>query len=206
MKKKFHIAGIKKILLTWHKHADLLDTPDPARALYGPPPKTAAGERGRGLVDFFKQVSLFEDLTQGDRRRLARILHERTYRDGEYIYEEGTPGTAMYIVRDGVVEIVMRRKRNGEEVPLVLLEPPASLEEWAALGAEVVRLTSARARGPVSLVAIGHSDLDGLGRDFPLLANKILKRLAQLIALRLRMVLEAEYSNEERSLNSEPPQ
>ena len=60
MKEKFHIAGIKKILLTWHKHADLLDTADPARALYGPPPKTAAGERGWGLVDFFKQVSLFE--------------------------------------------------------------------------------------------------------------------------------------------------
>jgi hypothetical protein len=34
MKEKFHIAGIKKILLTWHKHADLLDTPDPAHALY----------------------------------------------------------------------------------------------------------------------------------------------------------------------------
>jgi CRP-like cAMP-binding protein len=205
MKEKFHIAGIKKILLTWHKHADLLDTPDPTRALYGPPPETAARERGRGLVDFFKQVSLFEDLSQADLRRLARIVHERTYRDGEYIFEEGTPGTALYIVRGGVVEIV-RRRRNGEEVPLATLEPPASLEEWAALGAEVVRLTSARARGPVSLVAIGHSDLEALGRNFPLLANKILKRLAQLIALRLRMVFEAEYFNEERSLNTEPPQ
>jgi hypothetical protein len=65
MKEKFHIAGIKKILLTWHKHADLLDTRDPGRALYGLPPTTAAGERGRGLVDFFKQVFFFEDLTPG---------------------------------------------------------------------------------------------------------------------------------------------
>ena len=94
MNEKSRIAGIKRILLTWHKHADLLDAPDPARALYGPPPKTAAGERRRSLVDFFKQVSLFEDLTQADLRRLARIVHERTYRDGEYIFEEGKPGTA----------------------------------------------------------------------------------------------------------------
>jgi hypothetical protein len=205
MKEKFYIAGIKKILLKWHKHADLSDTPDPARALYGPPPKTAEGGRGRGLVDFFKQVSLFEDLSQADLRRLARIVHERTYRDGEYIFEEGTPGTALYIVRGGVVEIV-RRRRNGEEVPLATLEPPASLEEWAALGAEVVRLTSARARGPVSLVAIGHSDLEALGRNFPLLANKILKKLAHIIAMRLQMVLEAEYFNEEGSVNGDPPQ
>jgi CRP/FNR family transcriptional regulator, cyclic AMP receptor protein len=205
MKEKFHIAGVKKILLTWHKHADVSDSPASARALYGPPPETAAGARGRGLVDFFKQVSLFEGLSQGDLRQLARILHERTYRDGEYIYEEGKPGTAMYIVRGGVVEIV-RRKRNGEEVPLVTLEPPATLEELPVVGADVVHWTSARARGPVSLVAIGRPDLDALGRNFPLLANKILKRLARIMAMRLQMLLEAEYFNEERSLNSAPPQ
>ena len=205
MKEKYHIAGIKKILLKWHKYADLLDNPDPARALYGPPPKTAAGKRGLGLVDFFKQVSLFEDLTQGDLRQLARVLHERTYRDGEYIYEEGKPGMAMYIVRGGVVEIV-RRRRNEEEVPLVSLEPPATLEELAVVGADVVHWTSGLARGPVSLVAIGRSDLDDLGHNFPLLANKILKKLAHIIAMRLQIVLEAEYFNEERSLNSAPPQ
>ena len=205
MKEKFHIAGIKKILLKWHEHADSLSTPDPARALYGPPPKTATGERGRDLVEFFKQVSLFEDLTRGDLRQLARILHERTYRDGEYIFEEGKPGTAMYIVRGGVVEIV-RRKRNGEEVPLVTLEPPATLEELAVVGADVVHWTSGRARGPVSLVAIGRPDLDALGRNFPLLANKILKKLAHIIAMRLQIVVEAEYFNEERSLNSAPAQ
>jgi len=202
--KKFHIAGIKKILLTWHKHADSLDTPA-AQALYGPCRKTTTGGRGRSLVDFFKQVSLFEDLSQGDLRRLARILHERTYRDGEYIFEEGKPGTAMYIVRGGVVEIV-RRRRNGEEVPLVTLEPPATLEDLAVVGADVVHWTSGRARGPVSLVAIGRPDLDSLGRNFPLLANKILKKLAQIIAMRLQMVIVAEYFNEERSLDSEPPQ
>lgn len=206
MKKKSHVAGVKEILLKWHKHADLLDTPDPARALYGPPPETAARERGRDLVDFFKQVPLFEDLSQGDLRRLARILHKRTYRDGEYIFEEGKPGTAMYIVRGGVVEIV-RRRRNGEEVALVTLEPPAALvEELAAVGEDVVHWTSARARGPVSLVAIGRPDLDALGRNFPLLANKILKKLAYIIAMRLQMVLEAEYFNEERSPNNDPPQ
>ena len=205
MKEKFHLPGLKKILFTWHKHADLLDTPDPARALYGPPPETAAGGRGRSLVDFFKQVSIFEDLTQGDLRQLARILHERTYRDGEYIFEEGKPGTAMYLVRGGVVEIV-RRGQNGEEVPLVTLEPPASLEELAAVGADVVHWTSGRASGPVSLVAIGRPDLDALGRNFPLLANKILKKLAHIIAMRLQMLLEAAYFNEERSQNSDPPQ
>jgi hypothetical protein len=78
-----------------------------------------------------------------------------------------------------------------------MLEPPASFEELAAVGAEVVRWTSARARGPVSLVAIGYSDLDALSHSFPLAANRVLKKLAQVIALRAQTFLEAEYFNEE---------
>jgi hypothetical protein len=51
-------------------------------------------------------------------------------------------------------------------------------------------------------VAIGRPDLDDLGRNFPLLANKILKNLAHIIAVRLEMVLEAEYFNEEKEPES----
>ena len=79
----------------------------------------------------------------------------------------------------------------------MLLEPPASFEELAAMGADVVRWISARARGPVSLVAFGRSDMDALSRNFPVLANKILAKLAQIIAMRTQMLLETGYFNEE---------
>jgi hypothetical protein len=68
--------------------------------------------------------------------------------------------------------------------------------------AEVLLRPSSISRGPVSLVAIGRPDLDDLGRNFPLLANKILKNLAHIIAVRLEMVLEAEYFNEEKEPES----
>ena len=196
MKKKFNLVGIKKMLLPRHKEGDLLDTSGPAQALFGPPPERPADGKSRELVDFLKKVAIFKDFQQGDLKRLARIVHERNYRDGEVIYEQGQPGAALYLVRDGVVEIVVR-KRNGEEVPLMLLEPSASLEEWAATGAEMVRLTSARARGPASLVAIGHSDMEALIRNFPTLASKILMKVAQVMAMRIHTFLEAEYFNEE---------
>ena len=199
-----HLIGIKKLLLPRPKVLDLIKTSGPEKALFGPTPETAAGERGPDLVGFLKQVPLFEGLTLGELKRLARIVHERAYRDGEIIYEQGTPGAALYLLRGGIVEIV-RRKRNGEEVPLVMLEPPASFEELAAVGAEVVHWASVRAHGQVSLVAIGRSDLDDLSRNFPALANKILMRLAQIIAVQLETLLEAEYFNEERSENSDSP-
>ncbi len=191
-----HLIGIKKLLLPRPKVLNLMKTSGPAQALFGPPAERPADGKSRDLVDFLKNVDIFKDFQQGDLKRLARIVHERNYRDGEVIYEQGQPGAALYLIRDGVVEIVVR-KRNGEEVPLMLLEPAASLEEWAAMGAEVVRLTSARARGPVSLVAIGHSDLEALSRNFPTLASKILMKLAQVMAMRIHTFLEAAYFNEE---------
>ena len=63
---------------------------------------------GPSLVEFLRQVSLFEDLGRRDLGRLARILHERHYADGEYICEEGRPGAALFVVRRGVVEVVRR--------------------------------------------------------------------------------------------------
>jgi CRP-like cAMP-binding protein len=193
MQKKSY-PGLKKILFPLQKARDFLDTSGPGRVMFGPALETAGG-RGQDLVDFLKHASLFTDLAHGDLRQLARIVHERVYQDGEIIFEQGTPGAALYLLRGGTVEIV-RKTRNGEEIPLAMLEPPASFEELAAVGVKVVHWASARARGPVTLVAIGRSDLDALSSNFPRLAIKILGKLGQIIAVQLQMLLEAEHFNE----------
>jgi hypothetical protein len=61
------------------------------------------------------------------------------------------------------------------------------------MGTESARWFSARARGPVSLLALGKSDLDALSANFPLLANKVFMRLAGIMAIRLQMLLDAQY-------------
>jgi CRP/FNR family cyclic AMP-dependent transcriptional regulator len=196
LKTRVNLPGIKKLLLRRPADTHSLDgSAVPARALFGPPPVTAAAESPRSLVDFLKQVTLFEDLGRWDRRRLARIVHERQYRDGEYISEEGKPGAVLFVLRRGLVDIV-RRGNNGKEVPLATLEPPASFEESAAMGTRSIRWFSARARGPVSLLALGRSDLDALSVNFPLVANKVLMRLADIMAIRLQMLLDAQYLEE----------
>jgi CRP-like cAMP-binding protein len=168
---------------------DLTGTGGPTRALFGFLPSTSAKESDQDLAGFLKRVHLFEDLGVGDLRRLARLVHERSYRDGEYIFEQGKPGAAMFVIRTGAVEILMQG-HNGEEVQLAMLEPPASLGESEVMGAEVMRFWSARARGPVSIVAVGRSDLEAISQNFPLLANKVLAKLAEINALRLQMLVE----------------
>lgn len=186
---KLTLPGIKELLLPSRATRGLADMAAIwARALFQAPDNAMTPRRS--LVEFLAQVSLFEDLGRRDLARVARIVHERDYSDGEYICEAGKPGAALFVVRRGLVEVV--RHAGGEEAPLALLEPPASFEESAALGTGVIRWFSVRARGPVSLLALGKSDLDALILNFPVLANKILFRLAGIMAARLQMLIDAE--------------
>jgi CRP-like cAMP-binding protein len=195
LKTKLTFPGLRKLLLPRRPNSNSTDTAAMrARALFVTPESAMTTER-RSLVEFLGRVSLFEDLGRRDLVRLTRIVHERDYADGEYICEQGRPGAALFIVRRGVIEVV-RRDAGGQEVPLALLEPPASFEEQAAIGTGVIRWFSVRARGPVSLLALGKSDLDALIVNFPVLANKVLVRLAGIIAMRLHMLIDSEIVGE----------
>jgi CRP-like cAMP-binding protein len=197
---KLTFRGLKALLLPRRPNLGAADIGAlRARALFQPP-DTVVAERRRSLMEFLGQVSLFEDLGRREIGHLARIVHERDYGDGEYICEEGRPGAALFVVRRGVVEVV-RRGAGAQEVPLALLEPPASFEEWAAIGTGVVRWFSVRARGPVSLLALGKADLDALIVNFPGAANKVLIRLAGIMAARLQMAIEAETLGESAELS-----
>jgi CRP-like cAMP-binding protein len=192
MKPKLTFPGLKELRLPLRQTAGAAGVSllGAARALFHEP-DAAVTERRRSLVQFLPQVSLFEDLGRRDLAGLARIVHEREYADGEYICEEGRPGAALFIVRRGVVEVV-RRDAGTREIPIVLLEPPASFDESAAIGPGVTRWFSVRARGPVSLLALGRSDLDALIVNFPVVANKVLIRLAAIMAARLQMLMGAQ--------------
>jgi CRP-like cAMP-binding protein len=189
MKTRLTLPGLKALLVPppASRDSEVASTTG-ARALFGLR-KTA--DRPLTLVDFLRQVMLFAGLDTRELRRLARIVHEREYRDGEHICEQGKPGAALFVLRSGVVDVV-KRGRDGQDVSLAVLEPPSSFEEWAAVGTGAARWFSIRARGPVSLLALGKSDLDAMMLNFPVLANKVLINLAGLMAMRMQLLLEAQ--------------
>ena len=87
---RFKSIGINILLLTPAKRFDLTRTEGPMRVLFGLLP-TSAKDTGHDLADFLKSVQLFDGVGAGDLLRLARLVHERSYRDGEYMFEQGNP-------------------------------------------------------------------------------------------------------------------
>src|SRR5258706_255781 len=152
------------------------------------PPASADHET---LVHFVGRTTLFGGLGKRDLEHLARFVRVRQFRDGESIYEEGRPGAVLFRVRTGRVEIT-KRMADGSTLAVASLDPPASFEELAAIGGEVARWTSARARGAVELLALGRADLESLSRQNPSAANKVIVSLAEATARRLHQLVGRE--------------
>jgi CRP-like cAMP-binding protein len=161
------------------------------RALFGMTSDIAEAAAKETVAQFLGRTNLFGELDARELKWLSRIVHVRHFDDGEFVYEEGRPGAALFLLRHGHVEITKQIAGAGI-ASIAVLEPPASFEELAALGSDTVHWTSARAKGTAELLAMGRSDLESLSRHQPGIANKVIIRLAEVTAGRVRLVLESQ--------------
>ena len=100
----------------------------------------------------------------------------------EVIIEENKPGVGMYIIESGKVNITL-----GKENKLLVLLSNGDFFGEMALILEGQRTASAIATEPTKLLGFFQPDLFNLLETSPKTGNKILYRLAQMIAERLRL-------------------
>jgi CRP/FNR family cyclic AMP-dependent transcriptional regulator len=59
------------------------------------------------LIEILRDVDLLEGLTDDDLRAVSGLCHERRYAAGEIITHQGEAGNELFIVCDGMVEIIV---------------------------------------------------------------------------------------------------
>ena len=142
-------------------------------------PKSAIKEN---IFTVLKRVPVFQDLGYKELKSVERILHRRHYKSGEVIFKENEPGMGMYIIESGRVNITI-----GKENKLLVLLSNGDFFGEMALILEGQRTASAIASANTKLLGFFQPDLFGLLETNPRIGNKILRRLAQMIAERLRL-------------------
>jgi len=95
--------------------------------------------------------ALFRGLPEGERATLAAAASRREPADGEILYTEGAPATDVFLIERG--QVTLRVLRDGRPVIVGTLGPGEVLG-WSSLRDDPVSLATARATGPVRLVAI----------------------------------------------------
>jgi CRP-like cAMP-binding protein len=117
-----------------------------------------------------------------DRYEFIQLCNRRTYKAGEYIYYQGDPGTGMYFIESGVVELVVETANPDEEKPTYRLESPESFGALS-IGYEMRRMSSARCATDCTLYGFFKPDLVTLCNRHPQIGIQILTVL-NMIALK----------------------
>lgn len=119
-----------------------------------------------------------------ERYEFIQLCNKRTYKAGEYIYYQGDPGTGMYFVQDGVVELIVESddRDSDEPKPSFKIEPPESFGALS-IGYEMRRMSSAKCITDCTLYGFFKPDLNTLCNRHPQIGIKILQVL-NMIALK----------------------
>ncbi|XP_034049395.1 cGMP-dependent protein kinase 1-like [Thalassophryne amazonica] len=69
-------------------------------------------------MDFLKSVPTFEGLAEETLSKLADVMEETHYKEGDYIIRQGARGDTFFIISKGVVNVTKQDSANEEPVHL----------------------------------------------------------------------------------------
>ena len=134
--------------------------------------------------ELLSKVPAFIDLTAKELKEVAAIVHRREYRINEPVFSQGDPGLEMYIIQTGDVAITIAGK-DGNERELVVLNDGDFFGELALLD-ESPRSANARCKTECLLIGFFRPDLFELIEKKASLGIKIVLKLSEIVAQRLR--------------------
>lgn len=134
-------------------------------------------------AEVLKLCPIFTHLSNKELKKISALIYERSYQAGEYLFEKGQPGTAMFIIKTGLVKVVV--PGHESEAELATIYPEDFLGELALLD-DTPRSASAKASEKTEALAFFREDLSELVDTYPAIAVKIMRDLAIIIGHRLK--------------------
>jgi CRP-like cAMP-binding protein len=131
---------------------------------------------------------LFQGLTEEERREVERVTTTRQFRRGEVIYTPGETGEALFLLREGAVQIY-RMSPEGRKLVIAHLLPFSFFGELSCIGQGMYD-TFAEVTEDSTIVTMDCAVLNRLLLTKPQVARRILEAFG-------RRVLEAERQLEE---------
>lgn len=139
------------------------------------------------LEDLLSSTPLFSGFDKKDFDKLMEIIHHRIYEPDEYIFMQGDPGLALYIVQEGSVAII--RKYENFEYKLATFSRGDFFGELALFENDT-RTASAISETKSKIAVIFKPDLEEFASKFPKKGMSIYRGIARVVATRLKAMNE----------------
>lgn len=139
--------------------------------------------KDQGRVVF--KSRFLKDLSPLERYEFIQLCHRREYKENEYIYYQGDPGTGMYFIEEGKIQLIAKPDDPDapeSEILTHTMEPPESFGALS-IGYELKRMSSAKCLTDCTLLGFFKPDFETLRNRHPQVAVKFMEALS-LIAMK----------------------
>ena len=137
------------------------------------------------LIAELRRVDFLRDLTEEEIKVILPTVQVREFGAGETIVRQGDEGDSFYIIRRGVVEILVRAE-DGSMRLVNTLGPPSFVGEAALMTGQPRNATN-RAKTDVEVIEIDREGFTRLFKSHPEAAEQ----MSEIIATRMTQRLEA---------------
>jgi signal transduction histidine kinase len=133
----------------------------------------------KDLFSFLKRVYFFQDLPEGQIKKIQQVCHQIEYQPGQVIFEEGFQADRFYIVAEGAVE-VWKDYRLPEKDLLAVHERGHLFGEMALID-ELPRSATVVAKETTRLFYIDRDDFHRIIQNNSEIAISILKSVTDMV-------------------------
>lgn len=131
---------------------------------------------------FLQNLSLLE------RSEFLHYCHRRKYKKDEYIYYQGDPGTGMYFIEEGQVQLIIENEEQGQDLDQsYTIEAPESFGALS-IGYEIRRISTVKCLTDCTLMGFFKPDFETLKKRHPVIAVKFMETLAMVAMKQLELV------------------
>jgi LmbE family N-acetylglucosaminyl deacetylase len=126
-------------------------------------------------VEHLRRVELFAPMRDAELQEMARLMSERWFEDGTYLFREGDRGSELFLVVDGEVEVL----KGGRVIHTAT--PGQAVGELAVL-TDLPRSATLRAGGDTTVLVMRGADFRERLRRHPDLSERVLRYLARRLS------------------------
>lgn len=137
------------------------------------------------LVELFRSVELFHGLNLEQLARLADITRLEDYVEGNVIFSQGDQGTALYVIDEGQIEVILEGEPENPQTAVFLgrgqLVGEMALIDYGERSA-TIRCATAGAR----LAVVQRDDFERLCESDTAIGYVVMRNMASDLSFKLR--------------------
>lgn len=142
-------------------------------------------------LKLIQESELFDGLSQDMLEKIAALSQDAEYPRGATLFTENTPARHLYVLERGLVTLRIDAPGGGEKVMVTAIRDRGEVFGWSALVEPHIYTSTAICLEPCRVAIVDGTGLLRLLEENPTAGLTVMRRLAALIASRLRKAQQA---------------